>query len=361
MIIERNNFLKVLKQVMPGVETGNVILEGADTFIFENGYIHSYNDNISVSILFPITDREGENISGAIKAKDFYELISRLSDDSFKLISKTNEWIIKSGNARAELTLLESSIVGHVKNLLPTEISWIPLPEQFIEGISICRFSSNKSVLAGIFVDKDFIITTDEIRISSYQMKEEIVEPFWITDLASTELLKLGGIKKYFVSKSWVHFLTDEGVIFSCKRLAQEKYPIDKIKQLIASHVKGKEDIGNILPENLMSAIHRAGALSQNIESFDTIRLTFTQDHIEVFSQRPSGKYIEIVEWSKPFEKEFMPISIFVDYVMIENGIKFSNSFYLKEIIHKEKKITRIVFIRKNGMLLISTFDGGEK
>lgn len=361
MTIERNDFLKALKRVMPGVETGNVILEGADTFIFDNGYIHSYNDNISVSVPFPITNKAGETVSGALKAKDFYDLINRFSGESFKLIPKSSEWVIKSGNANAELTLLESSIIDHVKNLLPTKIKWLTLPERFIEGISICRFSSNKSVLAGIFVEGNNIISTDEIRINSYQMDGEIAESFWISDSASAELAKLNNPKKYFISKSWVHFLTEDKDIFSCKRLAQDKYPVAKIQKLAESHAKEKGDISNTLPSGLIDAVNRAAALSQNIESFDTIKLTFSQEGIEVFSQRPSGKYTENVEWEKPFKKSFDPISIFADYAMIENGIKYSKSFYLKETTQKEKKVTRIIFVHENGIQLINTFDGGQE
>jgi hypothetical protein len=115
----------------------------------------------------------------------------------------------------------------------------------------------------------------------------------------------------------------------------------------------------------LIDAVNRAAALSQNIESFDTVKLTFTKDNIEVFSQRPSGKYTENVQWEKPFKKDISPISIYVDYSMIQNGIKYSKSFYLKNTVVQEKIKTRVVFeLIENkelrGIQLISTFDGGE-
>jgi hypothetical protein len=46
---------------------------------------------------------------------------------------------------------------------------------------------------------------------------------------------------------------------------------------------------------------------------------------------------------------------------MIENGIKYSKSFYLKETTQKEKKVTRIIFVHENGIQLINTFDGGQE
>ena len=96
MTIERNDFLKALKRVMPGVETGNVILEGADTFIFADGIF------IRIMIIFPFLNsfcnyKQGRRKYVALKAKDFYDLISRLKGENFKLIPKSTEWIIKSG------------------------------------------------------------------------------------------------------------------------------------------------------------------------------------------------------------------------------------------------------------------------
>jgi len=361
MTIDRKEFLNVLKQAMPGVENGNVLLEGADTFIFDNGFVHTYNDNISVSIPFPITNKAGDNISGALKAKEFYDLINRYKGETIKLIPKEGVWIIKSENAVAELTLLENNIIDRIKNIKPAKIKWHNIPEKFIEGISICQFSANKSVLSGIYINEGIITSTDEIRINWFVLTDNFTESFWISDAAASELIKIKNLTKYFISESWVHFTNDDNIIFSCKRLSQEGYPFDKIKILIESHMKTKEDITNELPKDLMEAVNRAAALSQNIESFDTIKLTFTNDFIEVFSQRPSGKYTEQVPWEKAFKKSINPISIFVDYAMIENGISYSKSFYLKKTMKKDKEIVRIIFANPNGMQLITTFDGSDK
>jgi len=166
MKVNRIEFLTALKQVMPGIESDSVLLEGSDSFIFHDGYIHTYNDNISVSIPFPILDKNNVNVSGAIKAKDFYNLLNRYSGDSIHMIPKKDKWILKSENAVAELTLLENTLIDKVKGLFDDKNKYVNIPEKFIEGISICLFSSNKSVLAGIFVENEIITSTDEIRIN---------------------------------------------------------------------------------------------------------------------------------------------------------------------------------------------------
>lgn len=362
MKVDRKDLLRVLKAALPGIESGNAILEGADTFIFNNGNIHSYNDNISVTVPFIFTNKAGENVSGALKAKDFYDLINRYSDDTLSIIPKQGVWIVKTENSTAELTLLESGILERVQNIFPDKIKWHDIPEKFIDGLTLCIIAGNRSVLSGIFASKNILTSTDEVRISQFNLNAPLAngDSFWISDQAAVELIKLNNLKKYCVSDSWIHFKSEEKIIFSCKRLAQEKYPFAKITALIESHKKEKGDIGNELPEKLMDAVRRASSLSQNIESFSTVRLTFSTDGIEVFSQRSSGKYTEKVSWAKPFSKEIKPVSIFVDYSMMENAIKYSKTFYLKKTANKDKEVTRIIFIHENGLQLVSTFNGEE-
>jgi len=146
--------------------------------------------------------------------------------------------------------------------------------------------------------------------------------------------LKLSNIKKYFIGENWINFKTEDNSIFSCKKLSG-KYPFDKIQNLVTSHTKEKGDISNNIPDSLIGAINRAAALSSNIDSFDTIKLTFHKEGIEVFSERNSGKYSESVSWEKPFKNDIGSHNIFVDYNMINGGIKYTKSFYLKKTKNK--------------------------
>lgn len=355
MELNRKEFLNVLKRALPGVETGNVILDGADTFIFDDGFVHSYNDNISVSIPLALTNKSGEPISGAIKAKDFFDLVNRYTGDTLKLIPKADVWIVKSKNATAELTLLESSIITRIKNIFPKKIKWEPVPDGFIEGLEVCSFSSNKAICSGIFVSDNTMVSTDAIRLAFHKMSSPVAKPFWITDIAAQELRKLDNVKNYYISDSWVHFITENKSIFSCKRLMQDTYPFDKIQNLLKTHGKEKGDLSNELPKTILDAIGRASALSQNVESYNTIRLTFMPDGVEVFSQRPSGKYSEMISWEKPFKK-LDPISIQVDYSMIEIAIKYSNAFHIKQVVERGLEKKRIVFTNPHGMQIVSTF-----
>ena len=87
MKIKRTDLLDHLRMVMPGVETGKSILEGADTFVFTHDGIFSYNDSISVSI--PIDT----GINGAVKSKEFFNLLSTIEHEHYLSLKDTEEYL----------------------------------------------------------------------------------------------------------------------------------------------------------------------------------------------------------------------------------------------------------------------------
>jgi len=357
MIVDRKALLNSIAKALPGVETGNVILEGADTFIFAEGFVYSYNDNISVSSKLL---GEAANLNGSVKAKDFYDLINRFTDDELKIMNKEGKWIIRSGSAKAELVLLKSSTVDYIKKMIPTELEWVDLPQNFISSVKLCLFTNNHSSLSGIFILKDVILSTDEMRINYVKLTSSLKENVWLSDKSIVELIKLDGIKKYASSDRWIHFLSEDGTIFSCKKLNAKMYPFNEIMELVNSHKKEETDVEGKVPENLIFALNRASALAMDLESFSAVKLTFSPSGIIVYSERSSGKFTEHVSWDSEFKKEFEPLSIYVDSMMMEFGIAVSKSFYLKKTTIREKSSLKIVFENENGIQIVGTFEGNK-
>ena len=98
MVINRKELLENLKMAMPGIETGTAKLQGADTFVFKDGKIFTYNDTISVSVPINQTDLIEENIEGAVSAEEFYNIISKLPVEEIKFAVGENgkSWILKA-------------------------------------------------------------------------------------------------------------------------------------------------------------------------------------------------------------------------------------------------------------------------
>lgn len=359
MTVDRIALMNVVKKAMPGVESSALILEGSDTLVFDDNMIHSYNDHISVSVPYELKNEKGKPVEGAINAKAFYDLVNRFSTTEVEIIPGEKSWTLKSGRASAQLTLQAEVSLERVRKIFPKDSKWTKIPTRFFEGLSICRFSANHSPISGVFVTEDKMVSSDSMRVNWYALDAKMDGPFWINEGAVSELLRLDQPKRYALSKSWIHFMTGDAVMFSCKRLHHENYPFDKMESLVSMNKKSSKDVSNDLPAKLIDAIDRAAALSMSIEDYNTIRLTFSKGGIEVFSERPQGRYSEMVKWETKTELG-ADISIFVDYAMIMNGMRKSKTFYLKkydEQMGKEKKSrTNVVFVNSHGVQLISTF-----
>lgn len=355
MEVSKELLMEALSQCLPGVEAGKSLLEGADTFIFDETGIHSYNDNITVSVPFvPETP-----ITGAVKAKEFYALISKLKGDVVKIVPRDedNVWVISSGKIQMELALLEASVKERILCLDKDKLDFLPVAADFVEAMTDCKFSCNRSALRGIFVSGAEMASTDELRINFRALSADMGE-FWIDDPAANELMRLKDVEGFAVSEGWVHFRVKSGTIFSCKRLLNKNFPFGKLKALVAQHEKTDTDIAHVLPSGLAEAAGRAAVLSMDIDSYESVRLTVSPEGIEVYSQRSTGKYKEMVAWDTPVTEVFDPVVIYIDPGMIEYGLKRTKSFFIRQTESGGRRHVRLVFEGEKYKHLISTFEG---
>ena len=365
MNIVRAQLLSALQRCIPGVEAGKSVLEGADTFVFSGGKIHSYNDHISVSVPFAPVLEEGDTaaLEGAVKAREFFNIVNRLPGDALTLKVKDKSWIMKAGNAKVELTLLEPAVMSRVAGLFKEELAWVPLPKDFIVGLTISKIGCNKSLLAGIFVNDNVMFASDENRINRYLLDGKGLPRFWLADAAEQELVKFTGLSDMALSAAWIHFRGADGTLFSAKRLKDDKFPFDKLAAVVAKHAQTPEDVGGDLPEGLADAVERAATLSMEIDGHAVVRLSFQKEGIECYSERSTGKYREMVSWGDKKPSDALPeISVNVDDEMILYGLKRSKSFYLKTAEVRDRKTggtktsVRVVVYSPKSIHLLSTF-----
>ena len=228
MKISRKVLLDSLKKAMPGIESGNAVLQGADAFIFHEGKIFTYNDSIAVSIPLEIDGLVDEGVEGAVHADEFYKTLSKFSADELNFsVSENGAWLIKCGKAKIEMTLMNFDFSERLKGVTPDEDekSWVELPSDFIEGIGTCKMINNKTAMSGIYFSGKEIMSTDGFQINRYVIEKtkSDLPTFWISDNSSSELLKFNNIKEIQLKDNWVHFKSEDGSIFSIKTLEASK------------------------------------------------------------------------------------------------------------------------------------------
>lgn len=360
MTIQKKDLLNSLKMAMPGIESGTATLQGADSFVFHDGRIFSYNDSISVSIPLSSAGLVEDNIEGAVKADEFYKVISKFAGEEINFaVNENKSWVLKCGKAKVEMTLIDFDYETRLKGIQPSD-DWVEINEDFISGLGICRMSVNKTPLSGIYVNGKNIVSTDGFQINKYQMKENELPCFWLSDNSVSDLLKVSGLKFVQLQGNWVHFKSEDGVIFSAKVLNVANFPYDKAVRILDTSNPKEDDLHAYFPKELFSAIDRATSFSIDISEHSAIRLNLSKEHIEVSSERTSGKYTEKVAWDTEVG-DFEPITVYVDSTMMAYSGDRSLEFYLiKGAIKNGKTIPRLLFTTEQSVHLMSTFDNAD-
>lgn len=283
--IKRSELLSALDKIRPGLDELALISQ-SDHFIFMDNKISTYNNQLSISIPFPI------QIKGSVHADEFYNLIKQADCDRLEITRKDKKLKVKGGKFKASFTFMEEA--GEVETLIESlkldDLEWNSLPSNFAEGLDLCSFSiaahPKMGSLYGICIRGNSIYSTDNIRISWFQMDGEINESIIMTGLAIRELLHYN-MKDYTVDDSWVHFKSDEGCIFSCQ-LIKEEFPD-------VSEFFGMESPIEIkLPDALIDVIKRVEILSIGDSEIDKeIDVRIEKDRIVCRSEKAGYGEIE--------------------------------------------------------------------
>ena len=351
MNVKRTELLKALKQCLSGIENGNSILEGADLFVFSKGFVHSYNDMISVSVPVKSEGLFEEGIEGVVRAEEFYGIINKFSGDLIEFIVENDKWILKSGKAKAELTLMAGDFSERFENIAPDDDKWLDITPEFTQGLGICKMTNNKNNISGLFITSKDITSSDGFQINHYKYKGAEFENFWISDTSASELLKVGVLVQIQLKDTWAHFKTQDNTTFSVKTLQAEKWPYEKVLAVLNGHKKTETSIAATFPKELFDAIDRASSFYLDISDNKAVRLLISPKKILVSAERTAGKFEERVEW-KDTPPNFTVFELYIDVSMILFAARRSMSFYIHEI---EGSAPRMIFTTDNSIHLMAT------
>jgi len=289
MQINRSELLTALEQVRPGLASKEMI-EQSTHFAFIGGRVQTFNDEISIS--HPV---EGLEIEGAIQADPLYQLLKRINSDSIKIKTGDSKITVSAGRSRADFTLqqeirLPLEEVGEIGN-------WqeIPNPETFIRALSFAYKSASKDMtrpkLTCVHVDEDgWVESTDNLRITRFRTELPAIHSFLIPASSAKSLVRYD-ITAIAEGRSWVHFRTEGGTVFSA-RVFNEQFP-DTAPLL---EVNGQTLDLSGLDED---ALDRALVFAERGSDLDEeVAINLGENKLVVSSQSDFGQYKETIDIS---------------------------------------------------------------
>ena len=245
MKINREEFLKCPSVVKQGLAS-NEVSEQTTHFAFKNGEVFTYNDQISVNCEFN-TGLE----SAAIQAKAFYAMLQKMTSEEIELSINRGMITISAGRAKAKISVEEKVKLPEI----PIPEDWEDLPDNFNEVVKFCLFSAGrnfvKEALTCLSVNEEHVLSCDDHRITKMELKSKM-KPFLIPASSAEHLIKYKPVE-YALSKSWLHFQNDDGVLFNCRRVLKDYPEVDFLFDVEGDEIN--------LPDDLRESISRAEVL----------------------------------------------------------------------------------------------------
>lgn len=210
--VNRAELVAVLGMVAPAVAANGEQVTQGDCFIFSDGKVVAFNDDMSVS--HPCAC----HLVGAVKAQEFMTLLSRYKAEVVNIDQKEGEVVIhtKDGTSGVVFSPTNSDITDAITQ--PTK--WYKLPSGFCAALlvssKVCDLNSNVPIQSNVYVSGETCWATDNYQILVAKMGGEVKKPMFIGAGFAKHIVKYEPIE-YGLSDGWAHFRNDAGVIISVR------------------------------------------------------------------------------------------------------------------------------------------------
>jgi hypothetical protein len=222
--VNRANLLKALDLVEPGLASKELI-EQSTSFAFHNGHVATYNAELSIR--HPLPELNG--LTGAVNADELHRLVDKIDRDYVDLKIEGGELILETGHKTSHI---KAGFTLHQEITLPLDEiqgqrDWQPLPEGFLEAITIAMASTSRDtsmpILTCIHVTEKMLESSDNLRATRVFLDAIPRAPFLLNGSSTRKIIQYP-LAKIDVSEGWLHFLTTEGTTVSL-RVFNGEYP----------------------------------------------------------------------------------------------------------------------------------------
>lgn len=278
--ISREDLLRVLASVQPGLSPKETV-EQSNCFVFTNGEVVTYNDEVCCRAASPLGD-----FTGAVKAGKLLEMLEKIPEDKIWVDAKGDKLVIRWTGERSWLRVEQEILLS-----MPMEKpkKWTKLDPEFSEAVSVvkeCASQDQSSFeMTCIHIVPGWIEACDNFQLCRWKM-ETGFEGSTLVRQNALQHIVTSGADEFAVTSSWVHFRNKEdGVYFSCRYYEEEYKDFSKLL-----NVKG----GTLtrLPKKLAEVAERSAIFSAENDKNDRVTVTLKDGRVFVESEGTSGGHM---------------------------------------------------------------------
>ncbi len=332
MKTNRQALFDILNVLRPAVASKDIV-EHANSFIFKDGLVWSYNDEIAISHPLP----EGLDLTGAVLAEPLIKLLDKIKDEEILLTTDEKELRIKTKNSEAgiPLTVGDGFLVESIP--MPGPKEWKKISEEVLRALSLASRSAStdmsKPILTHVSIEKGRVVGCNNFGLTVYRI--EGLEPLPLLPAVVVPHLVQFDPDMVSFKKGWIHFVNENDCILSCRSGTGEYPNIDAILK-----VEGKEIT---FPKELSAILDRAGIFSQTeFASDQRVTLSAEKGTLKVEGRGPMGWFEETVAFES---KEIFSFTVHPEYLL--TAMEFGRKMILgeKTLMLQGKNLTHVVSI----------------
>lgn len=316
MKINRPELVRILKAVKPGLgksDTKSEITASAiSSFIFTGTEIVTFNEQLCIH--YPYETEFKTNVH----SKGFFALLDKCKEDEIDVyLEEEDRLIVKSPTMGASLnTTMRDEFVFKIINGIINDVidhDFNPLPKDFLGALSLSKITDADF----IHIEKNDLCCYSFAALSIYEFDEDM-ESFFI-DIKTANELSNYNPDSYLVTDNWVHFINEEDVVLSAKRLNPDSkkdilFFKGKITEQESTAVQLTMQLKSLVDEiDLVSVLS-----SEYSQKQKTIQITLSKGEVMIYAQNEFGSITKNCKVDYKGGNR----DIFVDPTLLLNALK---------------------------------------
>ena len=293
MQINKVEFLRCLEMVQCGISE-KAIIEQSDCFVFRDGFVHTYNNQIVASM--PIALEE----EGAVKASKLVEVLNKIDDELVDVSQKET----KAGGQELHFKGAQKKFGMYLETEINLPIDavefpdknedWKALNENFSEQMSLlaecCSTDQNKFTYTCIHFTPNYVEAMDGVQILRYDASAyEFPIEFLLRNEDVKEIIQCS-VTEYLIKDKWVFFRNEDNLIVGCKISFEEYLNLDDHLNVTGQPVT--------IPRSIGEACEKANIFSAEQKDNQRVTVKLRPNLMQIEGEGKSGWYAERINVS---------------------------------------------------------------
>lgn len=270
-----------LEMVRAGLSPKDFI-EQSSSFVFQDGMVMTFNDEIACR------KKVECKITGAIQAPALLEILGKLDDPELKIVESENGEVEFRGKGKRFGVTKDAEIFLQIDRVETPE-KWRTLPKEFTEAVSLVQHcvstDESRFLLTCIHIHPDYVEACDNLQILRCAVSMGLKKSVLVRGASLKHITSLG-MDEIALTKSWVHFRNQAGLIFSCRRWSDDYLSLDEQMDF-----KG-HDI--LIPKGLANVSDRAAVFAKDKSGDPLIKVSLSEGRIRLTGEGMGGWYKEV-------------------------------------------------------------------